>query len=307
MLGASHEGALAQKPSLQPFAYLRPDTLDGVISILNEHGGAARLLAGGTDLIVRMRLGHIRPAVVIDAKRVRDLSAEIRETGTGLRIGAGVTMTMLVVDRRVGQHFPALVEAASVVGSIQIRNRATLAGNICNASPAADTVPALLVYGAVVNVVGSSGSRRVSLTDFFTGPGRTVLSRGELVQSIDLPFPPVPTGAAFGRITRRRGVDLATINLCGLVTGSGESRFAYGAVGPTPFLTVDTSGVLGDRAVDETSRSAALHALIAPARPITDVRGGRDYRSAMLEVMTRRTWMKAIDRLRDQADGRPSR
>jgi hypothetical protein len=132
-----------------------------------------------------MRLGHIRPAVVIDAKRVRDLSSEILQTDAGLRIGAGVTMTMLVEDPRVRRHFPALVEAAAVVGSIQIRNRATLAGNICNASPAADTVPALLVYGAVANLVGSSGSRRVPLTDFFTGPGRTVLSRDELVQSID--------------------------------------------------------------------------------------------------------------------------
>jgi CO/xanthine dehydrogenase FAD-binding subunit len=288
---------------LQPFAYLRPDTLDGVLAILTEHGAAARLLAGGTDLIVRMRLGHIRPAVVIDAKRVRDLSSEILQTDAGLRIGAGVTMTMLVEDPRVRRHFPALVDAAAVVGSIQIRNRATLAGNICNASPAADTVPALLVYGAVANVVGSSGSRRVPLTDFFTGPGRTVLSRGELVQSIDLPFPLVPTGAAFGRITRRRGVDLATINLCGLVTGTGESRFAFGAVGPTPFLSVDTSGVLGDRVVDDESRAAALHALIAPARPITDVRGGRDYRVAMLDVMTRRTWTRAIDRLRNEANG----
>jgi CO/xanthine dehydrogenase FAD-binding subunit len=288
---------------LQPFAYLRPDTLDGVLAILTEHGAAARLLAGGTDLIVRMRLGHIRPAVVIDVKRVRDLSSEILQTDGGLRIGAGVTMTMLVEDPRVRRLFPALVEAAAVVGSIQIRNRATLAGNICNASPAADTAPALLVYGAVANIVGSSGSRRVPLTDFFTGPGRTVLSRGELVQSIDLPFPLVPTGAAFGRITRRRGVDLATINLCGLVTGTGESRFAFGAVGPTPFLSVDTSGMLGDRVVDDESRTAALRALIAPARPITDVRGGRDYREAMLDVMTRRTWTRAIDRLRDESNG----
>src|SRR4030095_16143605 len=169
--------------------------------------------------------------VVIDAKRVRDLSSEILQTDAGLRIGAGVTMTMLVEDPRVRRHFPALVGAAAVACSIQIRNRATLAGNICNASPAADTVPALLVYGAVANVGGSGGCKRVALTDFFTGPGRTVLSRGELVQSIDLPFPLVPTGAAFGRITRRRGVDLATINLCGPVAGTGESLLLFGAVG----------------------------------------------------------------------------
>jgi len=288
---------------LQPFVYLRPDTLDEVIAILGEHGAAARLLAGGTDLIVRMRLGHVRPAVVVDVKHVRDLNAEIVRNETGLRIGAGVTMTMLVEDSRVRQLFPALVEAAAVVGSIQIRNRATLAGNICNASPAADTVPALLVHGAVANVVGPAGSRGVPLTEFFTGPGRTVLSRGELVQSIDLSFPQVPTGAAFGRITRRRGVDLATINLCGLVTAAGESRFAFGAVAPTPILSVDSSGLLGDRVVDEASRTEALRLLTAPARPISDVRGGRDYRLAMLDVMTRRTWTKAIERLRDHSNG----
>jgi len=288
---------------LHPFAYARPDKLDGVLSILNEHGPAARLLAGGTDLIVRMRLGHIRPAVVVDPKHVSDLSGEIVTTGHGVQVGARVTMTMVIEDARMREHFPALVEAASVVGSIQIRNRATLAGNICNASPAADTVPALLIYGAVVNIVGSGGARRVPLTEFLTGPGKTVLARGELVQSIDLRFPEEPAGAAFGRITRRRGVDLATVNLCGLVTASGESRFAYGAVGPTAFLSVDSSGLLGDRPIDEGRRAAAFRALVAPARPITDVRGGRDYRTAMLEVMTRRTWTKAIERLRRQTNG----
>jgi CO/xanthine dehydrogenase FAD-binding subunit len=287
---------------LRSFTYVRPDTLDRAISVLAEHGPAARLLAGGTDLIVRMRLGHVRPEIVVDTKRVGDLRADIVQTDGGLQFGARVTMTALIGDVRVRQHFPALVEAASVVGSIQIRNRATLAGNICNASPAADTVPPLLVYGAVVNVVGPIGSRRVPLTDFFTGPGRTVLSGDEIVESIDLPLPEVPTGAAFGRITRRRGVDLATINLCGLVTADGEARFAFGAVGPTPFLTIDASGALADRPTDEKVRTAAFRSLTARARPITDVRGSREYRNAMLDVMTRRTWGVSIERLRDRTN-----
>ena len=224
---------------MHPFRYIRPRTLDDAFSVLTAHGPAARLLAGGTDLLVRLRLGHVRAAVVVDLKGLDALRADVIETGSSLRIGASTVMTDIVADPRVRRHFPALVESATVVGSVQIRNRATLAGNICNASPAADTAPALLAYGAVVNLVSAGGPRRIALTEFFTGPGQTVMAGGEIVESIDLPVPSDATGAAFGRITRRRGVDLATINLCCLVTGSGKSRFAYGAVGPRPFVVDD--------------------------------------------------------------------
>jgi carbon-monoxide dehydrogenase medium subunit len=234
---------------------------------------------------------------VIDTKGVRDLHAEIVAIDDGLRCGARVTMTTIIQDARVREHFEALVEAASVVGSVQIRNRATLTGNICNASPAADTVPALLVYGAIANVVGPAGSRVVPLSEFFTGPGRTVLTRGEMLESVDLPFPKGPVGAAFGRVTRRRGVDLATINLCGLITSEGEARFAFGAVGPAPFVAVDRSGALAAGGTDAAAREAALRTLFAAARPITDVRGSREYRTAMLEVMTGRSWRVAATRL----------
>jgi CO/xanthine dehydrogenase FAD-binding subunit len=282
---------------LRPFSYLRPTTLEQTIAALADSAATTYLLAGGTDLIVRLRRGHLRPTVVVDTKRVRDLHSEILPIDGGLRFGARVTMTSVIQDAWVRQHFEALVEAAAVVGSVQIRNRATLAGNICNASPAADTVPALLVYGAVANVAGPAGSRAVPLSEFFTGPGRTVLTRGEMLESVDLPFPKVPVGAAFGRITRRRGVDLATINLCGLITSEGEARFAFGAVGPTPFIAADRSGALASRGTDTDARAAALRALFAGARPITDVRGSQEYRMAMLEVMTGRTWQVAVARL----------
>ena len=130
------------------------------------------------------------------------------------------------------------MEAARVVGSVQIRNRATLAGNICNASPAADTAPPLLAYGAVVYTRGIAGERRVPLQQFFTGPGRTVLGRDEIVTSIDLPLPTGPVGAAFMRLTRRRGVDLATLTVCCVMSGSGQMRVALGAVAPTPLLVI---------------------------------------------------------------------
>jgi CO/xanthine dehydrogenase FAD-binding subunit len=285
---------------MRPFAYLRPTTLDQMMTALADPDGSPILLAGGTDLIVRLRRGHVRPTAVLDTKAVRDLHGDIIAIDGGLRFGARVTMTALIEDARVRERFEGLVEAASVVGSVQIRNRATLAGNVCNASPAADTVPALLVYGARVNVVGPAGPRVVRLAEFFTGPGRTVLTRGELVASIDLPFPTTATGASFGRVTRRRGVDLATINLCGLVTADGEARFAFGAVGPTPFLRVDRTGALAATGTDTVARDAALRTLFAAARPITDVRGSREYRSAMLAVMTGRAWSVAATRLRQR-------
>ena len=291
---------------MRPFDYLRPTTLDQMIAELADPAAKPYLLAGGTDLIVRLRRGHLRPTVVIDTKSVRDLHREIASFDGGLRFGARVTMTSIINDARVRQHFEALVEAASVVGSVQIRNRATLTGNICNASPAADTVPALLVYGAVANVVGPAGFRRVPLSEFFTGPGRTVLTRGEMLESVDLPFPEGPVGAAFGRVTRRRGVDLATINLCGLVDSTGTARFAFGAVGPTPFVSADHSGALAVDSTDEAARRVALGRLFSPARPITDVRGSLEYRSAMLEVMTHRTWQTAATRLNERMRRRTS-
>jgi CO/xanthine dehydrogenase FAD-binding subunit len=282
---------------MKPFTYVRPRALSQVLDLAAMRGPAARILAGGTDVIVRLRMGHMRPEVVIDIKDADELSDRIVEVDGALRVGARVVMTGVMNDERVQREFPALVEAASVVGSVQIRNRATLAGNICNASPAADTAPALLVYGAVVNLISAGASRRVPLTEFFIGPGRTVLTTGEIVESIDLPRPSATSGAAFGRITRRFGVDLATINLCCRIDADGSTRFAYGAVGPRPFLVSDRRGVLADPSSSADAKTAVLRELIAEASPITDVRGGRDYRLAMLDVMSRRALATAASRL----------
>jgi carbon-monoxide dehydrogenase medium subunit len=265
--------------------------------VLTEHGSAARVLAGGTDLLVRMRRGHIRADVVVDVKGLDALRADVVDDGAALQIGASAVMADIVADARVQRRYPALVEAANVVGSVQIRNRATLAGNICNASPAADTAPALLAYGAAVHLLSAAGARRIPLDEFFTGPGRTVLSGGELVASIELPGAPQAAGAAFGRITRRRGVDLATVNLCCLVTAAGETRFAYGAVGPRPFVVSDASGILADPGAPAAAKDAVLAELISHASPISDVRADRDYREAMLRVLSQRALAAALARL----------
>jgi CO/xanthine dehydrogenase FAD-binding subunit len=282
---------------VRPFEYVRPAALSDALSLLTKHGAAARVMAGGTDVMIRLRMGHMRPGVLLDIKDVRELSDRIVETGGVLRFGARVTMTELMADERVRRHFGALVEAATVVGSVQIRNRATLAGNSCNASPAGDTPPVLLVYGATLNLVSERGRRSVPMTEFFTGPGKTVKTPEELVESIDVPLPTARAGAAFGRVTRRYGVDLATINLACRVDAAGETRFAYGAVGPRPFLVVDKSGVLADPTAAAEAKSTVLRELISHASPITDVRGGRNYRLGMLDVMSRRALATALERL----------
>lgn len=275
---------------MKSFEYVRPGSVDAIVALLADRGDDARLLAGGTDLLVRFKYRHIQPAIVIDVKQADGIDSAITEIGSVLRIGARVVMADLIADDRIRRYFPALVEAARVVGSVQIRHRATLAGNICNASPAADTAPALLAYGARVNVFGSKGSRSVDLTEFFLGPRKTVLSRDELVTSIDLPVPNARVGAAFGRLTRRRGVDIASLNVCCVVTDSAPPRIALGAVAPRPLL------IVGDRS-DRPDDSALLAAAVAAASPISDIRASRDYRAAMLPVFIRRTMRLAADRL----------
>ena len=289
---------------MKPFHYFRPDSLPQAVDLLAEHGSAARLLAGGTDVIVRMRLGHLAPEVVIDVKRIQALEDGVSIANGSLRIGARCVMTDLAAHPRIREYFPALVESSNVVGSVQIRNRATLAGNVCNASPAADTVPALLVYGARVNAIGPAGERTVPLEDFLKGPGQTALASSEIVTSIDLPVPVEPTGSKFGRVTRRWGVDLATVNLCGLVTASGKVRFAYGAVGPKAFVVGDETGRLASGEVSPEEVTNLIQHFISHAAPRTDVRGGRDYRLAMLKTMSARVLNASHERLRADTERR---
>lgn len=283
---------------MHAFAYARPGTLAEALILLETHGPDARLLAGGTDLVVGLRSEAIRPAVVIDLKRVTELRPAIREDGGIVTVSATTVMADLVGDDRVRRHFPALVEAADVVGSVQIRNRATLAGNICNGSPAADTAPPLLVYGAVVAVAGPGGTRRVSIDDFIVGPGETALRRGELVTAIELPVPDRPLGAAYTRLTRRRGTDLASVTLCCSVDGAGVTRLAYGSVGPRALLVVDESGVLADPAAPDAVKAPVLDRLFAAASPSKrSLRASPEYRLAMLRVLGARALRTAIERL----------
>ncbi len=283
---------------MQPFRYERPPSLERAVELLAEHGPAARILAGGTDLIIRLRDGTLQPQLVVDVKGIPELAPRITERDGWLSISAGTTMTDLVADGRIRGRYQALAEAAAVVGSVQIRNRATLVGNICNASPAADTAPALLVYGAEVVAVGPDGERRIPIDDFFVRSGVTTLRPGELVVAVELPLPTGPTGSIHLRRTRRRGHDLASVTLACLAESGGRLRIAYGSVGPRPVLVADEDGVLLDPNAPEEATTAALDRLFAAASPSPrSMRASPEYRLAMLRVLGRRAVRAAAERL----------
>jgi CO/xanthine dehydrogenase FAD-binding subunit len=270
------------------FTYHRPDGLAAAFELLSAEGAVA--LSGGTDLLVAIRHRKSRPRVVVDLKTVGEIGDEVSNDGENVWIGGRVVMRQIVEDPNLVSQFPALVAAARVVGSVQIRNRATLAGNLCNASPAADTAPPLIAYSAVAAVAGPDGARVVPVDELFIGPGKTVLGPGEVVTSIGLPLPERPVGSAFARVARRRGVDLASVNLACVVDDSGRVRFGIGAMGPTP-LSVDST-------IHDLESDDGWRRLLSVATPISDVRASARYRSAMLEVHSRRALGKAVEILR---------
>lgn len=288
---------------MQPFAYARPETLAEAVALLARHGPDARVLAGGTDLVINLRDGRVRPAIVIDIKRVPELAPGIRAgAGGSLVIGATTTMTEIAAHPVIRRDVAALAEAAAVVGSVQIRNRATLAGNLCNASPAADTAPALLVHGAVVVATGPDGDRRIPLDAFFVRSGVSTLVPGELVRAIEIPAPGSWIASAHERRTRRRGHDLASVTVACGVDAAGGVRIAYGSVGPRPLLRVDDAGVLADPTATDAARAAAFEAIFADATPsATSMRAGPEYRLAMLRVLGRRALDTALGRLAEAA------
>jgi CO/xanthine dehydrogenase FAD-binding subunit len=287
---------------MRAFSYERPARLDDAVGLLAEHGPDARLLAGGTDLIIRLRDGSLRPRIVVDVKQIAELDGRIDDRDGVLAIGARTTMTDIASDERIRRDYRALAEAAAVVGAVQIRNRATLAGNICNASPAADTAPALLAYGARVIAQGHAGTRTIPIDEFFVRSGVTTLAQGEIVQSIELPSPTNPRGAVHLRRTRRRGHDLASVTLACTVDAEGVTRLSYGSLGPRPLLVVDETGVLADPAAPDLAKRQRLEALFVGASPsAASMRASPDYRVAMLHVLGLRGVGIAIERLHGSA------
>ncbi|WP_346619397.1 xanthine dehydrogenase family protein subunit M [Blastococcus montanus] len=273
--------------------YYRPTTRADALAALAEGGERARPLVGGTDLLVGLRHHTVEPDLLVDLKAVTDLPGPVVVTDDGVQFGATCTLGELVAHPVVREWYPALVEASVTVGSVAIRNRASLVANSCNASPAADTAPPLLVHGARVTIASLDGDRSASLDEFFLGPRRTLCGPGELVTRIELPRPGPGAGSAFRRLTRRRGVDLATVSVAAGVGPDGGLVLGMGAVGPRPLRTEVPGPV--DLA-DDAALEEAVDRLVSVATPISDVRGSREYRLATLRVLTRRAILAAAAR-----------
>lgn len=279
------------------FSYFRPTTIKEALNVAKRFDFDVSYLAGGTDLMVRLKNDQIHRAAVIDLKEIDEIEKGIIHKEGQVIIGALTLLSEVEQHSLINAYFPALQEAVSTIGSVQIRNRATLAGNICNASPAADSLPPLFIYGAKINMVSIDSSRTLPIEKFVTGPGKTVLNQGEFVKSIILPIPAENQAACFDRLTRRRGVDLATINICCQVFDSGEVRFAVGAAAPVPFIVANGSGVLANGESTDQEKDVIIHSLMEKAAPIDDVRASKTYRQAMLTVLAKRTLARALKSL----------
>jgi carbon-monoxide dehydrogenase medium subunit len=278
------------------FEYVLPESLEDALAALAEGGSGARVLAGGTDVVPWLRDDLIEPKLLVDIKAIPGLGG-IVHAGRHLTVGALVTFSDLVESDLVRETAPMLAEMAEQVASIGIRNRATVVGNLCSAVPSLDAGPALLVYDAVVTVAGDTGIRRVPLSEWFVGPKDTRLAAGEMVTEVTLTLPAGPHGAAFLKLARYAGEDLAQANLAVLATSEPAYRLAFGAVAPRPFRAETLETFLDGKTLDDDRIASAKLLLDGEIAPITDVRASAEYRTHMCRVMLERGLRAAVSRL----------
>ncbi|MFT7685278.1 MAG: carbon-monoxide dehydrogenase medium subunit [Candidatus Azotimanducaceae bacterium] len=279
--------------------YEAPKTIKEAATLLDAAKGEAFILAGGTDLIVRMRLGMSEPDLVIDIKQIESMQG-IKKTANGTRIGASVSGAALGEDKVLKKAWPGVVEAVNLIGSDQIQSRCTMVGNLCNASPAADAVPAMIAAGAKAQVVGKNGRRTVAVEKIVVGPGKTSLARGELIESITLPKKMPRSGDAYLRFTPRTEMDIAVVSAAvNLTIERGiikKARVVLGAVAPTAVVVAAAAkAIIGTKLDDEALEKLAL-ACSAMCSPIDDKRGTIEYRTKVAGVLGKRAAKIAYQR-----------
>lgn len=283
-------------PITAEFEYVKPTGLEEALQVLSLYREKARALAGGTDLIVHLKEGLARPEVVVDVKGLKELGGLAVKDGK-LRAGALVTFSDLIASAQVKSKFPLLWEASLTVASTGVRNRATLAGNICSAVPSADSAPALAVYGAEVLVRGLRGERRVPFSEWFAGPKRTVLAPDELVTAVELPLPEKKHGACYMKLSRYEGEDLAQAGVGVLAFSDNTYRVAVCALGPVPVRCAATEAALGGARLSEKVLARAKETILKEISPIGDIRSSKEYRLHMTQVMLGRALETAVARL----------
>ena len=282
--------------------YEAPKTLEAAVGLLAAANGSARLLAGGTDLLVQMRTGRIDPELVIDLKAIPETVAIAAENG-GFRFGAATHCMALVEHEAFARTCPGVTDAVKLIGSIQVKGRASVGGNVCNASPAADSVPALIAAGARATIVGPNGRREVAVEEIGVGPGKTSLTKGEIVVSFLLPKRPPRSGDAYLRFTPRTEMDIAVVSAGVSLTLDKEdfcreARVSLGAVAERALLVPAAAAALIGKKIDADALKRLADAASAACRPIDDKRGTQAYRIKVAGVLARRAAEIALDRAR---------
>ena len=282
--------------------YEAPNSVQAAVKLLASGAGKARVLAGGTDLLVQLRSGRLEPDLVVDVKRIPAMKAIKAEAG-GFRIGAAVSGAELGEHKALGKAWPGVVEAARLIGSTQVQGRATMVGNLCNASPAADSVPALVAAGAKARIVGPKGKRDIPVENVAVAPGKTSLAKGELIESIFLPKRPPRSGDAYLRFIPRSEMDIAVVGAGVSITLDAKgictmARVSLGAVAPRVLLVEAAAKTLIGTRIDEAALAKLAAAASAACRPIDDKRGTKEFRIQVAGVLARRAAEKALQRAR---------
>ena len=285
--------------------YQAPTSLSEAVSIMANHGDRARPLAGGTDVLVQLRGGRREADVLVDTKTIPELNG-IKLDANGLQLGAAVPCYRIYQDSAVAAAYPGLIDAAGMIGSIQIQGRATVGGNLCNAAPSGDTIPPVITLGGEAHINGPNGWRTMPTEDFCTGPGRNALQPDELLVAIQLPAPAANSGTAYLRFIPRNEMDIAVAGVSSSVVldASGQTiqsaRIALASVGPTPILATAAGDSLAGQTISDDVIEAAGQLASEAATPITDMRGTIRQRHHLVAVLTRRTLNIAIRRARGE-------
>jgi CO/xanthine dehydrogenase FAD-binding subunit len=293
---------LEEDRPVKDFDYLAPTTVDEAVGVLAKHNGRAKLLAGGTDLIVQLR-EHLREAdVVVDVKKIAEMMEFRAESDGRLRIGAGVPCYRIYGDQQIAKSHGALVDAARIIGGWQIQSRASIGGNLCNSSPAADSIPALIAEGVTCQVAGPKGRRTIPVAEFCTAPGKNALAAGEMLVGLEFPAVAAKTASAYERFIPRNEMDIAVVGVGSWIkldpAGKtiAEARIGVGAVAPTPLFAAEASAWLAGKPATEESFAQAGELAKKIAKPISDMRGPAEYRTHLVGVLVKRTLITAASR-----------
>lgn len=282
-------------PIINEFEYFKPATIAQTLKLLAKYPQSA-ILAGGTDLLNLLKDGGAQPEAVIDIKGLTNLRKITFARGR-LQIGALVTFAELIESKTVKRYFPLIVETAGTVASTGIRNRATMAGNICSAVPCLDSGPLLLAYDAVVSAVGAAGKREIPVAEWFAGPRKTALKPGEMVSRITVPLPEAKHAGCFIKLGRYAGEDLAQASVLTMALAGNRFRIAFGSVAPVPFRADRIEALLNGKELDARLLAEAKGLVSSQVSPITDIRSTAEYRLHMCRVMLERAILASVERL----------